>query len=135
MDNKVIEHKREIGKFAFKLVKQVKEKETEKVQSDYKSYVKSLPAMVINNGLGNALAFEFSKGKDGNAHEKLLEHIMKFANGYLGFSPPNLTSKALMEEILRMDIHKYMFCTEQILLFLNWLRRFADGMIKEVKGD
>ncbi|OQX52013.1 MAG: type III-B CRISPR module-associated protein Cmr5 [Candidatus Cloacimonas sp. 4484_209] len=131
MENKHVELARDIGKFAFELVNQL----PEKVQSDYRSYVRSLPAMIINNGLGNALAFEFSKGKEGNAHEILLKHIVLFANRYLGFSSSNLTSKALMEELLRMDIHKYMFWTEQILLFLNWLRRFADGMIKEVKGD
>lgn len=142
----IIERKRKIGAFALERVEKIK---NEKFAAEYKSYVKALPSMIINNGLGNALAFEFSKALDRNnennkpkltAHGYLLRHIREFAEKFLNFNKPSKNElevdKRFIEEIMNKDIHTYMFWTEQILQFLDWLRKFAEGMIeKSESGD
>ena len=141
----VIERKRKIGEFAFKKIEEIKDKG---FAGEYKSYARSLPSMIINNGLGNALAFELSKSKDKSnnltAHGYLLRHIREFANGYLDFKGGGSSSdqdvlyseKEFVRRIMGLDMQSYMFWTEQILLFLDWLRKFADGMIeKNESGD
>jgi len=35
---------------------------------------------------------------------------------------------------MSLDTHTYMFWTEQILLYLNWLRRFVEGLIAKEEG-
>ncbi|MCD6276616.1 type III-B CRISPR module-associated protein Cmr5 [candidate division WOR-3 bacterium] len=139
MDNKkrgIIELKRDIGQFAFNHVSGIK---TEDYAGKYKSYVKSLPAMIINNGLGNALAFELSKSSGASdasgekkAHHQILCHIQEFVNEYLDNTVND--KEKLIEKIMSLDTHTYMFWTEQILLYLNWLRRFVEGLIAKEEG-
>ncbi len=68
---KTLEQER--AKFAYEKVMSVKGKSFEE---EYARYVKSAPALILTNGLGNTLAFFRSKKKDG--YDKLLEHIAEW---------------------------------------------------------
>ena len=129
-NNKEISLNRRIAQFAFEKVNEVDERSG----NDYKSYAKSLPSMILNNGLGNALAFEYSKGEKGNAHEILLGHIIDFSRSheFLNINVNEDDKKAFLDNILKVDNQMYQYYTEQILLFLQWVRRFAEGkFVKE----
>jgi len=131
--NKKVTLNRRIAQFAFEKVNEVDERSG----NDYKSYAKSLPSMILNNGLGNAIAFEYSKkSKDKNvgAHDLLLEHILEFSSRFLKIGINNDDPESFFDNLLKVDNQMYQYYTEQILLFLQWVRRFAEGkFVKE--GD
>ncbi len=114
----------------------------------YKSYVKKLPSMILSNGLGQTIAFIVSKKqklkkKDNNdiipgekANPKnAFDLIYKQITDYLRSDstirtqiPPN--SCELIEWIINLPSKEYMYVTEEILAFLNWLKKFGEGMIE-----
>ncbi len=126
--SETIIQERAIAKFAFEKIKSVQNKNN--IASDYKSYIRSLPSMILNNGLGNAIVFEFSKAKndENSAHGTLLKDICEFAQKFLNF---NGNETAFIERIMELTNEEYQYWTGQILKFLKWGRKFAEGMIKE----
>jgi len=110
-------------------------------QTDYKSYVKKMPMYIKTNGLGATLAFYFSKSKGYNAYQLINRQILEwftltFKNNklFLNFKAGNAAE--LMDWILNLNSREYKFVTIEVLAFLNWLRRFTDGLIEsEGNGD
>jgi len=100
-----------------------KANENEKIKGDYKSYVKKIPMMILNNGLGATFAFIYSKKKEGNAYELIYNQIQKWLKA----------DKDLVEWIIFQDSQEYRATTNEVLALFNWLKRFADGMIEDKK--
>ena len=92
-----------------------------KIADDYKSYVKKIPMMILNNGLGATFAFIYSKKKEGNAYERIYNQIQKWLKA----------DKDLVEWIIYQDSQEYRATTNEVLALFNWLKRFADGMIEK----
>jgi len=102
---------------------------------DYKSYVKKAPMMIKANGLAATLTFIYAKKKDdkdksGYAYKLLFDHIDSWVK---------CDSKKLIEipegenvlsELLKKPSPVYRMVTIEVLAYLNWLRRFAEGMIE-----
>jgi len=106
-----------------------------KLNENYRSYVKRLPQMILSNGLGQALAFIYSKKKMGNAYDFLYFHISQYLESEIPARiPPKEKDKDLAEWVISLDSLQYRYVTEEVLAFLNWLKRFAEGMI-EVGGE
>ena len=90
---------------------------------NYKSYVKKVPMMVLNNGLGATFAFVYSKKKDGNAYELIDKQVLKWFE---------LDGKEdLVKWIINQESQEYRATTNEVLALFNWLKRFADGMIEK----
>ena len=87
----------------------------------YKSYVKKIPMMILNNGLGATFAFIYSKKKNSKAYELIYEQIRKWLKA----------DKDLVEWIINQDSQEYRATTNEVLALFNWLKRFADGMIEK----
>jgi CRISPR-associated protein Cmr5 len=100
-----------------------KANENEIIKGDYKSYVKKIPMMILNNGLGATFAFIYSKKKNGNAYEVIYSQIQEWLK----------TDKDLVEWIIHQDSQEYRATTNEVLALFNWLKRFADGMIEDKK--
>lgn len=120
------------AKFAYKCVEEVLETD---YKSDYKSYVKRVPMLIKTNGLGATYAFIFSK-KDKAAYKKIYDDTvswLKHENRGLIDLPEKDGEKRneLVEKIIGLNSSEYRAVTIEILLFFEWLRRFAEGMIKE----
>ncbi|HMW06632.1 MAG TPA: type III-B CRISPR module-associated protein Cmr5 [Leptospiraceae bacterium] len=100
------------------------------IGKEYKSNVKKLPMLIKTNGLGASLAFFFSKGKEETKPHGL---INKQIHEWLKQNNPDLFSpqSELIKTIVDLDSVKYRFITNEVLSFLNWLKRFSDGLIKE----
>ena len=111
---------------AFEKVKaQVNEAHAE----DYKRFVKKMPMMIQTNGLGHTLAFYFSK-KD--AHKQVYEDL----KDWCADSMPSISGdEELIEQIVNLDSEDYKWVTLEILAYLNWMRRFVEGMIEGKQGD
>lgn len=94
---------------------------------EMKSYIKKMPMLIKTNGLGQTLAFYFSKSKS-SEYNQILEILVSYLseNGFLSAS----NSKTLMQNVVELDANKYRLITNETILYLNWLRRFADGLLK-----
>jgi len=126
---RTIEQKR--AEFAFKKVKEAKDNN---IAGDYKSHVKKLPMLVKTNGLGQSLAFIKSKQGSNKAYEKLYKDI----SDWVSKEDPKKTiilnnGEDLLEKLIsnQTDTYTYKAVTVEVLAFLNWLRRFVDGEIKD----
>lgn len=103
----------------------------------YKSYAKKFPMMIKTNGLGSALAFAFSKKKQGNNWERLYNDVSSWIKQpqkiyLLG----NFSNKEIAQAAIELDSQSYRCLTIEVLAFLTWLRRFAEGLIEgEDEGE
>lgn len=121
--------------FAYECVKNAK-KELKEKEKDYRSYVRKIPQMILSNGLGQTLAFIYSKKKDGNAYDLIYKQLTDYlkSDSVARINMPK-NEKELIEWVISLSSTKYRYVTEEILAFLSWLRRFAEGMIEAEGGE
>lgn len=91
---------------------------------DYARLCRSLPVMLLQNGLGQSLAF--LRSKDGDAHKALYKDISEWLIGkrriYAG--------GGLIEAVMEGGRDEYMEAQEEALELSGWLKRFADALIE-----
>lgn len=99
----------------------------EKVQgcgSEYMKLAKGAPALIMNNGLMQTLAFYHDK--KGDHHKALNQHIIDWLASYLtGQEVSDQPFKTLMEALQNTNSQKYRYVTEETLALLRWIRQFA----------
>lgn len=123
------------AKYAFEKVKEISnnsEHGSKKLKENYKSTTKKLPVLIKTNGLGQTLAFLKSKGgkKTSNAHDKLYEHIGSWLQNE---DTKRLVKEGeLVEQVINLESHDYRQVTVETLALFNWIRRFVDGLMKDV---
>jgi len=122
----------ERAKHALKMVNEIK---IEGNYGNFRSYVERLPATVVMNGLGQAMAMELSQSKkadanrnaDERAHEKLFEIVKDWLNKTV------YGDGDLMENITNHGQQKYIEAQSEVLAYLVWLKKFSKAYLK--KGD
>jgi CRISPR-associated protein Cmr5 len=107
----------ERAEFAYKKIREVKN------NNNYKSLVRGFPTMILQNGLGQALAFLKAKGEI--HHLSLYNHI----NEWLGDHENNAFD--ILKEIISRDSFIYRLYTKETLLLLIWLKKFAEAEIED----
>lgn len=122
------------AKFAYDKAKAVANEGGKKAK-EYKSYAKKLPMMIKTNGLGASLSFVLSKSKNKEGHLTTWGKLYEDLNSWLrtphkkwllGNNPP----ADLSEAVINLESQEYRALTVEVLAFLNWLRRFAEGLIE-----
>jgi len=95
----------------------------------YSSYVKKLPAYIKCNGLGQTLAFMFSKAGSSSEYALILEQFRQYFvfSGVIGQEVH--TTEDLLESIISMDPASYRYATVELLSMIAWLRRFVEGVL------
>ncbi|MCM8816031.1 MAG: type III-B CRISPR module-associated protein Cmr5 [Candidatus Omnitrophica bacterium] len=124
MTLKTLEQKR--AEFAFQKVNEVKKEDK---KGEYKSLVRGFPAMILQNGLGQALAFLRAKGE--KHHQWLYGQI----NEWLKVSNNGDENFDVLQNIMNRDSSIYRLYTKQTLAFLVWLRKFAEAEIEKDKDE
>ena len=127
---KTLEQER--SSYAFECISKIKGKNFEK---DASSLIAKLGTLILTNGLGNTLAFLFSKAKDHH-----LETIVIISNWLYELEgrkeeikKDNVQQKIdqiMKKFVLDVDVEKYMYYTDETLRLINWLRRFSDAMLE-----
>lgn len=110
----------------------------------YVSYVESLPATILMNGFGQALATlqaaarsntrDDSGGQRRGPHQVLFEHI----SGWLcrdSAAAPYRGESHLMAAITGNDRSVYLRAQAETLAWLVWLKKFAVAYLKKSGGD
>jgi CRISPR-associated protein Cmr5 len=130
MTENSLEHRR-----AAKALKVISEIQNESYQSKFRSYVERLPASIVMNGLGQALASELAaagrgeEGKnDGEAHKRLFEEI----EGWL-LKERRIYSKEakLMSAIVNGSQEQYILAQAEAIAYLEWLKKFSQAFLKK----
>jgi len=101
-------------------------------KKEYAQMVKKTPMLIKTNGLGATLAFLFSKQKVWGTVLKHIEDWVKHSENLKTLAIYDATQgNNLVQKVLHLNSSEYRIFTIEVLAFLNWLRRFAEGIAKE----
>lgn len=115
-------------------------KSVDELQSDpktaakYVGYVKALPASILANGLGQALATELA-AKDA-AHDKLAKHLALWlleapGTPYGTELPESDHAKVLLSRIVEGKQHAYVWAQAEAIAYVGWLKKFAVAFLSK----
>ena len=96
----------------------------QRVQGCTKEYVnlaKAAPALIMNNGLMQTLAFYESKGKP--HHQQLAKHLSGWLHQQNHVTASDFN--AVMTSLQSTESSRYRQATEEALALLRWIRQFA----------
>lgn len=97
-------------------------------------YVERLPATIVMNGLGQAMAFELAAARLGNskrtvdldAHKMLYDTVESWLR-VCGICP---NGKDLMNTIIDSRQEEYVRAQAEALAYLDWLKMFTQAYLK-----
>lgn len=101
----------------------------------YKSYVKSLPANILEGGLGQAIATIRARDKDG--YPQLYQHLQTWLCGSdedMPYQNYNQGDNPLLQAIVSHNQDKYIHAQGEALAYLEWLRKFAAAFLDDGQG-
>ena len=95
-----------------------------KIQSEYGSWSRKLPAMIQMNGLGQTLAFLRAKGKNNpqKAQTILYNHIATWVGKRMGSGKQDF-----LQWIMNHNSGTYRRASAEATAYSIWLRRFAEA--------
>lgn len=98
----------------------------------YVSYVKALPANILQNGLGQALAMLLAaaKGKQDEPHKQLYNQMQAWLCGEHDDAPYRGESK-LIDAIAAGSETQYLHAHAEALAYLIWLKKLAVAFLNE----
>jgi CRISPR-associated protein Cmr5 len=127
------------AEFAYRCVEEAIEtfKKDSKKQKEYKSYTRKIPTMILSNGLGQTLAFIKAKSKKEKAYDLIYQQLTEYMKSdHTARIKMPQEKNDLVEWVISCNSSTYRYITQEILAFLNWLKRFAEGLIEvEEEGE
>lgn len=135
-DIKNLGHSR--ASFAYQRVNEVKDGPFE---GEYRSASLNASAMIHNAGLMQTLAFYCSKFQSGEGKKHfgmLASHVMQWLLNENKLDPvydPNKKPILLFTQILNANDEMILLYTRESQEFVEWLKRFSEGMLKKSGGD
>lgn len=109
---------------AYNKVEQIKALGDEKLKKEYGSLVRGLPAMILTDGLGQALAFlkAKAKGEANSPHHHAYTHLSTWVTSWAGHGGADF-----LELVLARSTNEYRQYTNEALAYLHWLKRFVEA--------
>jgi CRISPR-associated protein Cmr5 len=116
-------------------LEQVQALKVEKGNGNFTSYVDALPAVILNNGLGQAMATELA-GKD-EGHKKLYKVMEAWLCGDDKSAPyrGKANDPGLIRAIAEGFEKNYLLAQPEALAYLVWLKKFARAFLEPSKGQ
>ena len=93
---------------------------------EYRNLAKAAPALIMNNGLMQTLAFYQDKGKP--HHMALAGHLRRWIMKRAGGNGQDPGFQPMMDVLLRAQPDQYRRATDEALLILRWIRQFAAAL-------
>ena len=97
-----------------------------RAKDKFASYAKKLPMMIKSNGLGAAMAFAKSKVD--------WKEVYQAVDDWIREDPKSIVSldenESISDKLVQIDSSVYRALTIEVLSYLSWLRRFAEGFNK-----
>ncbi len=105
-------------------------------QKEHVNIAKSLPALIMNSGLMQVLAFCHEKGKACHEKGKAYEVVAGHLRTWLCKRFPSLLKDAdfaqVMQDLMKAESADYQGITAEAFAWLRWMRQMAAA---RVKGD
>lgn len=119
---------------AWRKTQEIKNQSPKKAD-DYATYVTTMPAAILINGLGQAVTQLFAAAKrqekyEEDPHYLLYLHIQSWLCSTEKRAPYPEGSD-LIEAIIHSDRQLYIKATKEALAWLNWHKKFASAHLKE----
>lgn len=119
---------------------QVKALQKEK-PGNYLSYVNALPAAILMNGLGQALATE--RSATDQAHRKLARHVSEWLlspeahTRYAAAIPEKGldATQRLLDRIVAGDQDAYLWAQTEAIAYVAWLKKFANAFLDPLRKE
>jgi len=130
-----IEQKRAAS--AWEMIKVVKAQSGEDFKKKYSGLARSMPAMIQNAGMGQALAFlrAKDKGNKGQQGKKLTAEWLFYCHLSSWMErqqqTPIIEKEKLLEWLIQQSSEQYRQVTAEIIGYLRWLKRFAEAELPE----
>jgi CRISPR-associated protein Cmr5 len=112
---------------------------------NYASYVKALPAAILMNGLGQALATERAASDPSKAHLKLATHVSewllseeahtKYKSPAEGEDAKLDPAQKLLSRIVAGDQNAYVWAQAEAIAYVTWLKKFAGAFLETSGAD
>lgn len=124
------------AKFAYEAVSKIKDKGD---AENYETLAKNLGAQVLQNGLGQTVAFLMSKakGKENSPHGTLLGQLTEWliTKRRILAAPADSVMKTeqLMDVLLVTNRNNWRRAENETLALATWLKRFAEALISKPK--
>ncbi len=96
---------------------------------DYVNLAKSLPALIMNSGLMQVMAFLQQK-KGNSVHQRIACDLRKWLNRQFGHDSP-AEFEGFMEAMLSASPRHYQNVTNEAFAWLRWLRQLASARQQE----
>ncbi len=92
---------------------------------EYMKLAKGLPALIMNSGLMQVMAFLHEKGGDDNGcHDQLAKHLRSWlSERFPGDVPENFTD--FMDGLMKANPKTYQDITTEAFAWLRWMRQMA----------
>jgi len=91
-------------------------------QTDHVNLAKGLPALIMNSGLMQTMAFMHEKGKKSEHHRKVAADLRDWLHHQC--DTPN-DFRGLMEHLLKAQPRKFQAINAEAFAWLKWLRQMA----------
>jgi CRISPR-associated protein Cmr5 len=101
---------------------------------NYASYVKALPARIIMNGLGQALAMEKAASSKDKGHEQLFGHMQDWLLDGWEHSPYRGRPDLLQALVCGSEAN-YIRAQGEAMAYLQWLKKFSAAFLKDADND
>ena len=126
------------AKHALDKVNEIIDKHANLNNKNFKSFAAGAPTIILQNGVGQALAFWASKKKsDKINNEKYILYVIKswFANAEnpLKFIESNTDEKSFITNLINKDQAKYLEIQKETLAMLEWFKRYANAFLSDEK--
>ncbi|MFU8802205.1 MAG: type III-B CRISPR module-associated protein Cmr5 [Bradymonadaceae bacterium] len=100
----------------------------------YLSYVQALPATIVMNGLGQAIATVLANAAKEPAYGLLHEHLQSWLCGD-DIAAPYRGAQVLITAVAEGDQSSYVRAQAEALAYLVWLKKFSQAFLKEEARD
>ncbi len=94
-------------------------------REDFKNFSAGLPAMILQNGFGQALAFLAAKSSGQDKHSATFSIIASWLSerGLIEFKD----RVSVLQSVSSMEQDKYLHAQKETLAMLEWLKRYANA--------
>ncbi len=94
---------------------------------EHVNIVKGLPALIMNSGLMQVLAFCHEKGKN---NEEVAKHLRQWLNCRFNNVDTDPGFETLMQVLMESDSTTYQQITTEAFAWLRWMRQIAPAHVK-----
>ncbi len=104
-------------------------------EKEHVNIAKGLPALIMNSGLMQVLAFCHEKGKKekGLPYEQVATHLRTWLSQRFKNVAPDEGFERFMQSLLKAQPADYQAITTEAYAWLRWMRQMSSARLKQVK--